>query len=111
MVNPVRKPPVKRGIMAPWVCCGAHAAMTLGDGQLEKKQRHSSAIGYTGDRLETLICDLRMYVCMYVCMYVSIYIYVYLNISIYIYIYIYIYISPLPYDVFTVHDISIQTMI
>ena len=78
MVNPVRKPPVKRGIMAPWVCCGAHAAMTLGDGQLEKKQRHSSAIGYTGDRLETLICDLRMYVCLYVCMYVSIYIYIYI---------------------------------
>ena len=53
------------------------------------------------------------YVCLFVCMYVCfyIYIYVYLNISIYIYIYIYIYISPLPYDVFTVHDISIQTMI
>ena len=66
--------------------------MTLGDGQLEKKQRHSSAIGYTGDRLETLICDLRMYVCMYVCMYVSIYIYICIFKYFYLYLHIYIYI-------------------
>lgn len=53
------KPTVKRGIS--WhhgVCCGAHAAMTWRRPAPEKKQRHASAIGDTGQRLRVGQVDL-----------------------------------------------------